>query len=63
MSRKIRNQKDVRKVRRNMDITQKQLADICGVSQSFISSVENGRKKLSQKRKAAIAEFLNIEFD
>ena len=55
--------KIIRKARRDKEITQKELADACGVAQSFIANIENGKKKLPESCKKTISNLLKIEIE
>lgn len=48
-------------IRRQCNISIAELADILGVSRQAISSWENGRKELPDKRKTQLAEFFGID--
>jgi transcriptional regulator with XRE-family HTH domain len=58
---KIRFGKRLRKLRRNMDLTQEQLAERCGVSADFISQVERGVNSPSFETIQKLAEILEVD--
>jgi transcriptional regulator with XRE-family HTH domain len=53
--------KRLRKLRRNMDLTQEQLADKVGVSLNFIGQMERGENAPSLETVQKIAEVLNVD--
>lgn len=50
----------IKALRKEKKLTQKQLADLCGVSHSFISHVENGTSAISTEKLQAVAKALNV---
>ena len=42
------------------NVTQKELADFCGCSQSYLSRCIRGRDKMSSRVREKIAEFLGV---
>ena len=58
---KIRFGRRLRKLRRNMDLTQEQLAERCGVSADFISQVERGINTPSFATIQKLAEILEVD--
>jgi len=53
----------IRKIRMSKDMTLKELSDRCGVSPSFISDIEHGRRKPSDEYLRKIAQGLNVSVD
>jgi transcriptional regulator with XRE-family HTH domain len=53
--------KRLRKLRRNKDLTQEQLADMVGVSLSFIGQLERGESGPSLETVQKIAEVLEVD--
>jgi DNA-binding XRE family transcriptional regulator len=48
--------------RKEKGITQKELADLVGISQGYLSSLENGRERMSEKTSKLMAAILEIDF-
>ena len=48
-------------IRRQCNLSLSELADTLGVSRQAISSWENGRKKIPQKRREQLAEFFGVD--
>ena len=55
--------KQIRKARKKMKITQEQLAEMVDKCPSYISYIENGRKKLSLETLVNIANTLQVSAD
>ena len=64
--------KKIKKIRKSKEITQEELANLVGVSQAFISSVENNKKNISldtlkdvckKGLKISLSEFFSISND
>lgn len=53
----------VRQERTRKGLTQEQLAEMCGISSSYIGIIERGDKKLSVETLVKIASVLNISTD
>lgn len=51
---------NVRKVRRERDITQKELARLAGVTQPYLVDVEHGRRGAKAETKQKIADALGV---
>lgn len=51
----------VRARRKTMDLTQNELARKLGVSQVYLSDLENGKRSLSAERLLALLNVLNLE--
>ena len=51
----------LKKCRKKNGFTLKKLSDISGVSSTFISDIENGRKKPSTKNAKKLADALNMD--
>lgn len=51
----------LKEYRKKNGFTLKKLSDISGVSLTFISDIENGRKKPSTKKAKQLADALNID--
>lgn len=50
----------VRDLRVSMQLSQEQLAALCGLDRTYISSVERGQRNVSLKNIAALAQALNV---
>ena len=50
-------------IRKDLCITQEEMAEICDVSSGYISLVETGKKKASLKTLAAISDALSVSMD
>ncbi|HEY1030198.1 MAG TPA: helix-turn-helix transcriptional regulator [Flavipsychrobacter sp.] len=50
----------IRSIRRQLDITQYQLADRCSISQTSLSQIENGVKRPSTRTIKKICEVLEV---
>jgi transcriptional regulator with XRE-family HTH domain len=57
---KIQFGKKLRKIRRNKDVTQEQLAELIGVSADFISQIERGLNSPSFETLLKLAEVLEV---
>ena len=55
--------KRVRKLRRMLDLTQGQLAEICGCSQTTIANIEQGKRKPSIELVEVLANALGATID
>ena len=53
--------KRVRKIRRNLDITQEQLAEAVGITSESISNIERGKTAPSFETLEKIAEVLQVQ--
>ena len=51
---------DIKQIREEQSMSQKELADKIGVSQQFLCDIEHGRRKPSIDTAIKIAEVLNI---
>ena len=51
---------DIKQIREEKSMSQKELADKIGVSQQFLCDIENGRRKPSIDTAIKIARVLNI---
>jgi len=51
---------NIRDLRRTRGMTQKQLADMVGVSKSYLSELETGKKPINSLRLAAFAKALDV---
>ena len=51
---------NLKRIRKRMNMTQKQLADEIEISQSYLSDIENGRKNLSIKTVKKLADSLGL---
>ena len=60
---KVKFGKRLRKLRRNMDLTQEELAERVGVSSNFIGQVERGTNAPSFDVLAKLAEVLEVEVE
>jgi transcriptional regulator with XRE-family HTH domain len=58
---KVRFGKRLRKLRRNKDITQEQLAEMIGVSVDFVSKMERGLNAPSFETMQKIAAILEVD--
>jgi transcriptional regulator with XRE-family HTH domain len=59
---KTRFGKKLRKIRRNQDLTQAQLAELVGVSVDFISVIERGLSSPSFETIQKFGEVLEVDF-
>lgn len=50
--------KNVKIARIKKDLTQEQLAEIMGVSQNFVSNIENGKENMSLAKILELSEFI-----
>ena len=50
-------------LRRNLGLSQRQIADKCGVTQQFIQQIESGKKNPSVKVLTKLAEALDSSID
>lgn len=57
---KIKFGKQLRKFRRNKDVTQEQLAELIGVSADFISQIERGLNSPSFETLLKLSEVLEV---
>ena len=55
--------KRVRKLRRMLDLTQGQLAEICGCSKTTIANIEQGKRKPSIELAEVLANALGATID
>jgi transcriptional regulator with XRE-family HTH domain len=55
-NKKIYVGKDLKKLRQKIELSQEQMAEELGVSQSYYSSIESGKKPISQKMESLIVE-------
>lgn len=53
----------IKKARKDLNLTQKDLADKAGINQSYISQLENGYISPSLSYAMAIAKVLHIKLD
>lgn len=53
--------KRIKQLRQDLDITQEELAYRCNLHRTYISSVELGKRNISIKNIAKIADALNVE--
>ena len=53
-------QQNVRKFRKQQNLTQEKLSELCGISTDYLSEIERGKKIPSLKRLIKIAETLNV---
>ena len=51
---------DLQRIRKEFGVTQKALADILNINQSFLSNIENGRSPLPPDKREKILETFNI---
>jgi transcriptional regulator with XRE-family HTH domain len=51
----------LRRIRRDRDMTQEQLAERCGISADYVSNMERGNKNPSFEMIAKLAEVLEVE--
>jgi transcriptional regulator with XRE-family HTH domain len=59
---KVRFGRRLRKIRRNQDLTQAQLAELVGVSVDFISLIERGLSSPSFETIQKFGEVLEVDF-
>lgn len=50
----------LKEIRKERGLTTQQLADLSGMSQSYVSDIENGRKTLNARRMEALAKALDV---
>jgi transcriptional regulator with XRE-family HTH domain len=55
--------KRLRKIRRNRDITQEQLAELCGISSDYVSQMERGVNSPSFETLQKLAEVLEVKVE
>lgn len=53
----------IRNARKNMGLSQEQLAEKCGLSVSFIGHIERGNRKMSLETLITLCEVLNMSAD
>ena len=51
---------DLQRIRKDFNVTQKALADMLNINQSFLSNIENGRSPLPYDKRQKILEVFNI---
>lgn len=51
---------NIKQIRKQRNLTQKQLADQIKISRSYLSDIENGRKNLSIKTVKKLADSLGL---
>ncbi|MDN6657393.1 MAG: helix-turn-helix transcriptional regulator [Staphylococcus simulans] len=51
---------NIKQIRKQRNLTQKQLADQIEISRSYLSDIENGRKNLSIKTVKKLADSLGL---
>lgn len=51
---------DLQKIRKEFNVTQKALADMLNINQSFLSNIENGRSPLPPDKREKILQAFNI---
>ena len=51
----------IRKLRRDKEVTQEQMAEIVGISKSFVGHIERGEKVLSVETLARICKGLDVD--
>ena len=55
--------KKLKDLREDSDLTQKEIADILGISQRYYSNLESGNRTLSVDLLIKIANFYNVSLD
>jgi transcriptional regulator with XRE-family HTH domain len=53
-------QENIKKYRKEQNLTQEQFSELCNISTDYLSEIERGKKTPSLKRLVLIAETLNI---
>ncbi len=53
-------QENIKKYRKEQNLTQEQLSELCNISTDYLSEIERGKKTPSLKRLVLMAETLNI---
>lgn len=53
-------QQNIRKFRKQQNLTQEKLSELCGISTDYLSEIERGKKIPILKRLIKIAETLNV---
>ena len=54
---------NIRDIRRSMDFKQKHIADILGISQTYYSGIENGKKNLTNEIKKGLSAIYDMEWE
>ena len=55
--------KRLRDLREDNDMTQREMADILGISQRYYSNLENGTRTISAEILIQIADYYNVSLD
>lgn len=53
----------IKALRKNANMTQEQLAEMCEISTSYIGHIERGSRKLSLETAVKLADCLNVSLD
>ncbi len=53
-------QENIKKFRKEQNLTQEKLSELCGISTDYLSEIERGKKVPSLKRLISIVEALNV---
>lgn len=53
----------IREIRESMHMTREQFSELCGISDSFLAAVENGKKSITSKTIYKICSNANISAD
>lgn len=53
----------IREIRESMHMTREQFSELCGISDSFLAAVENGKKSITSKTIYKICSNANISSD
>lgn len=59
----VKTGRKIRAQRRILDITQAQLAELCGISTAFVGHIERGTRKMSLETLAALCRILQLSAD
>ena len=51
---------NIRRMRRELDLSQEELADICGLHRTFVGSVERGERNVTLSSLELLAEALGV---
>lgn len=54
---------EIKSIRKNRNITQKELGDFLGCSEAQISYIESGKRKINSEDLHKIANFFNVSYD
>lgn len=55
--------KSIRMIRKSKKMKQEELAELCGISQTYISDIENGKRNITIIKLFDIAEALDVDVE